>query len=122
MTGASHSGRVCKKCNNRITYGRYLLCYDCYRARRIKNGYWSNKSRTYRWHKLRTEAFSVIGNRCWRCRRVFAKKKLQLHHLHYGNIGKETLNDVLLLCQACHSYKHREMKAARERAENLDQS
>jgi len=118
--GASPSGRVCKKCNNALTYQSHAICFECLKAKQKKNGYWSHNSKARRWKRLRQEAFGVIGNRCWRCRRVFAKKNLQLHHLHYGTVGKETLTDVLLLCQACHSFKHKEMRAARARAENLD--
>jgi len=119
--GASSSGRVCKKCNSAMAADRRSICNACFYKARIDRKDVHATGQT-RWKRLRTEAFSVIGNRCWRCRRVFAKRKLQLHYLHYGTVGKETLEDVLLLCQHCHVYKHREMKAARKRAENLDQS
>jgi len=116
--GASSSGRVCKKCNNAIALDGRRHCYGCYRKQRIKAK--TNIGGPRRWQLLRAQAFQVIGNRCWRCRKVFAKRHLHLHHLHYGTVGKETLNNVLLLCRKCHAFKHKEMKAARERAENLD--
>jgi len=115
MTGASHSGRVCKKCNNRLAAPKKAVCLDCRRKREIELGIWSYSGSTRHIAKLKREALKIIGNRCWRCRRLFPKKKLHLHHLHYDTVGRETLQDVLLLCSECHWYKHREAGAPSRR-------
>jgi hypothetical protein len=62
---------------------------------------------------LRDEALRRAGHRCeWRdeddrmkgaggrCRQTLG---LQLHHVHYGTVGRETLQDVRVLCD----YHHR---------------
>ena len=43
---------------------------------------------------------------------------LHIHHLHYLNFGKETLDDVQVLCDICHSetHGHRLPKDVRKKA------
>ncbi len=57
------------------------------------------------WKKLRLE---VIRAQKWRCARCDAfggatKPTLELHHLHYDTLGRETVADVVALCKVCHS-------------------
>jgi hypothetical protein len=68
-----------------------------------------------RWQQLRRLALQRAGNRCEgerdlcperpdRSRIVRCGKEvaLQMHHLHYGTLGRETLSDVRMLCDDCH--------------------
>ncbi|HNT25855.1 MAG TPA: HNH endonuclease signature motif containing protein [Anaerolineales bacterium] len=58
-----------------------------------------------RWKDLRQEAIRDGDGRCWECGVNQYSKRLELHHLTYEHLGKETLDDVELLCPDCH---HRE--------------
>ena len=52
------------------------------------------------WRALREEALAAAGRRCAHCGNVAVD--LQLHHKHYRTLGKETHDDVELLCPPCH--------------------
>jgi hypothetical protein len=57
------------------------------------------------WEAKRQEFFSSI--RFWGCCVVCgAKKKLQVHHMHYRNIGNEKIEDLTCLCAKCHKKHH----------------
>ena len=55
------------------------------------------------WFDVRKEMHSVVGYACEICG---TNKGIQVHHLHYGNRGKETLNDLVCLCGSCHNLMH----------------
>ena len=49
------------------------------------------------------------------CRMCGAKYPLHVHHISYKNLGKETLEDLVTLCEVCHEYTHKMAgKGARE--------
>lgn len=67
------------------------------------------------WQNLRRLALeeskkdSPTNNRFGRCKKCGYepyKPILQLHHLNYEHMGKETLDDVMLLCPRCHKAEH----------------
>jgi hypothetical protein len=61
----------------------------------------------------RCEWVARTGNRCK------ATRGLQVHHLHYRNLGHEPLEDLLALCPKHHAMadrrREREVEAARKR-------
>lgn len=68
------------------------------------------------WQKLRRRALEEskrasptnnIFGRCMKCGYEPYKPILQLHHLNYKHVGKETLDDVILLCPRCHKAEHK---------------
>ena len=71
--------------------------------------------RSARWKSLRLLAIAASGGTCTRCHRPGRKPRsgqyvgrvLQLHHLHYDTLGRESLDDVRLLCADCHRAEHR---------------
>lgn len=71
-----------------------------------------------RWKKLKLEAMKEFGEVCWSCGISKYSRKLELHHINYKNLGKETLDDVSLLCDKC----HRKEDAKREMRTNARQS
>lgn len=55
------------------------------------------------WLKFKKEVLKHYGKKCSRCGDT---KKLNVHHLNYECLGKETFNDVVVLCQSCHRKEH----------------
>jgi len=49
----------------------------------------------------------VINKRGWRCQLCGSEEDIQVHHLSYGNIGKEKDEDLLVLCETCHAKESR---------------
>jgi len=70
-------------------YGRKLE-YKRY----LSGGYWQN---------LRAYKLASVGFRCENCG---AERALQVHHKRYGPRGSESLVDLRVLCDDCHSRSH----------------
>ena len=56
------------------------------------------------WQHFRKEAFKHFNGMCQLCGRT--NDILELHHKTYINRGRETFNDVILLCTHCHELYH----------------
>jgi hypothetical protein len=56
------------------------------------------------WRALRLRVLAAHGYACERCGMTLAL--LDLHHRHYRTLGEESLDDVELLCRACHEEHH----------------
>ena len=52
------------------------------------------------------EAIARAGGQCERCEQIRLAFQLELHHLHYRTIGKESKWDLLALCRECHKKQH----------------
>ena len=59
------------------------------------------------WVAFRQRIYST-RNRCQAC--GTNKAKLNIHHKNYKCLGKETDDDVLVLCEACHTRFHSRQK------------
>lgn len=55
------------------------------------------------WQRVRIRAFEFYQNNCCKCG---GRYNLQVHHRNYKNLYKETMIDVLLLCEDCHHDEH----------------
>ena len=69
--------------------------------------------RSRRWQRLKWRRAMLAGFRCEGCGRKArgatnrsALRKLDLHHKHYLTVGRESLEDVELLCHVCHPLEH----------------
>lgn len=51
------------------------------------------------WKAKRIIAFKYLGRKCHSCK---STKQLEVHHLNYENLFNESLEDVEILCNACH--------------------
>lgn len=56
------------------------------------------------WQKVRKQALEFYQYNCCKCGNRY---NLQVHHRDYKNLYKETMIDVLLLCENCHSDEHK---------------
>ena len=61
--------------------------------------------KTEHWLHFRAEAIKFFGNRCMLCNND--DSKIHIHHKTYKNRGRETFNDVIVLCDKCHGLFHK---------------
>jgi hypothetical protein len=55
------------------------------------------------WKKKREQALKYHGKFCHLCKTPFS---LHVHHLHYDTLYKEKMEDLMVLCKACHEGVH----------------
>ncbi len=60
--------------------------------------------KTQHWQHFRQEALKYYQHKCRLC--GDKEKMLDVHHCDYSNIGCETFNDVVVLCNDCHKGFH----------------
>jgi hypothetical protein len=59
---------------------------------------------TEHWQHIRQEALKAAQYKCQLCNEK--DKILDVHHRDYKNLGCETFNDVIVLCDQCHKKFH----------------
>lgn len=71
---------------------------------------------TEAWKTLRRIALQAADNRCQLCN---SGHRLRVHHRTYKNLGRETLRDVTVLCDECHTvfHTHRPLPEGHPRAD-----
>jgi hypothetical protein len=55
-----------------------------------------------KWKAKRDKKLEQAGYRCEKCGVSKYSKKLEVHHLNYGNLGNEKLSELIVLCKECH--------------------
>jgi len=58
---------------------------------------------TEHWLHFRREALKFYNNECAICGKKYT---LEVHHKTYDNRGRETFNDIIVLCDSCHKKVH----------------
>lgn len=88
-----------------LRYHRSEWTYE--EAQRVR-AYYRTVLGSKRWQSLRAAAKKRAGGECERCLGTRRQKgeAFHLHHVTYDNLGREALDDVVLLCQACHRQEH----------------
>lgn len=56
------------------------------------------------WREKRRAALQFYGNNCCLCG---TRHNIQVHHRNYRNIFKESMEDLILLCESCHKTFHK---------------
>jgi len=56
------------------------------------------------WKQRKVDLANEWGNKCAWCG---STNVLNLHHLNYDSLEKETVKDVILLCKGCHLRAHK---------------
>lgn len=57
---------------------------------------------SYMWIEKSTNIKIQIGH----CQKGGSTSNLNVHHLHYNNVGNEGIRDCIVLCRECHKEKH----------------
>lgn len=60
--------------------------------------------KTIYWHELKKTVHKIFGKKCEVCD---SKNDIHIHHFNYSNRGKETFNDIAILCSLCHHAMHK---------------
>lgn len=69
------------------------------------------------WKETREKRLEIDGHRCYLCGH---KKKLNVHHLRYNNLGHEDVeNDLITLCHRCHGMIHRIIDSSKAEYDRL---
>lgn len=110
VDGQVHKGKPCEPC------GDYCLIKEKIILAKIGDeiegekyrfaGYASYQEylQSPHWLKIRQQALEHYDNACALDKRH--TKWLNVHHNNYANLGKETMNDVIVLCRDCHAKFH----------------
>ena len=56
------------------------------------------------WERVRRQVLARDGHLCRVCR----KSANEVHHLNYGTVGNESLEDIISLCRSCHAREHQD--------------
>lgn len=55
--------------------------------------------------------------KCWLCQEVPLDGSIELHHLTYKRVGRESLDDLMPLCGVCHKKVHLALSLLRRTVE-----
>lgn len=85
-------------------------------ARRVGRRQWWRNYRRYlkseAWQERRKKLYRDRGGRCEDCGREL-RGRYHAHHLNYTNVGREPLQELLLLCEGCHKKRHARRRVVR---------
>lgn len=62
--------------------------------------------RSRHWRRVRKQRLRMDGFKCASCSRSKDQVVLEVHHRTYERIGRERTEDLISLCQRCHSTEH----------------
>ncbi len=80
---------------------------------------YENYMKSDEWKAKREERLQLDDQRCVCCGRPNGLQKdgvtpiLQVHHIHYKNLGHESMEDIVSVCSGCHRKLHRYYKRFR---------
>jgi 5-methylcytosine-specific restriction endonuclease McrA len=55
------------------------------------------------WHFIKAQALIRVGNKCSKCG---SESELHVHHLNYEHLFTEKPEDIIVLCETCHTREH----------------
>lgn len=58
------------------------------------------------WRKIKSKALDYYGNSCVLCG---VNTNISVHHRNYKNLYKETVFDLVVLCNRCHKFVHQKL-------------
>lgn len=96
---------VSEKDKNKFVYKRKrIVCKD---TGEICSG--KDYLNTKHWRKLRNVIYNKFQGKCQRCGKAEPSDHMNVHHMTYKRIGKESHSDLMLLCEHCHAIIHGRM-------------
>ncbi len=72
--------------------------------------YYLDYLKSDKWQRIRKLKLKLEKYRCAHKRRKNCQGYLQVHHLHYRNLGNERLADLMVLCKLHHGIADRQRK------------
>lgn len=78
-----------------------LIMYDKARTPQVMT--YRTYLRSEGWQRTRERKFEQAGRECVVCA---SASKLQIHHRTYARLGRERLEDLVVLCDDCHATYH----------------
>ena len=55
------------------------------------------------WRNIRAMLIKDASNQCSKCKALgYSSRPLEIHHKTYERLGRESLNDLEVLCKSCH--------------------
>lgn len=83
----------------------------------MSNSYYSDYLTSPHWKQKREERLRIDN---WKCQFCGSISNLNVHHLTYERKGRENAeNDLITLCEHCHSRLHDQMKRINERSDKV---
>ena len=79
-----------------LTTGRNGECYRDYDA----------YIRSWEWRWFAEQMKAAMDYQCERCDIGAPESVLHVHHIHYDSLGKESEEDIEVLCNRCHAEEH----------------
>ncbi len=76
---------------------------------KIVNNFWYKYGlylSSSKWKKIREEVFERDKKVCQVCKKETAT---EVHHLHYNNVFKEQIEDLIAICYTCHKEQHKKV-------------
>ena len=98
---------ICHKCEIDVEacskfYQEYSKTKEL-RKHEIGGAFYNNYLNSDHWREIRADAKVAAGYKCQLC---LSNGKLNVHHKSYANINKESLDDLMVLCDECHRKHH----------------
>jgi 5-methylcytosine-specific restriction endonuclease McrA len=87
-------------------YSQYKSAKDLFTRREIRREMYKNYLSSNAWKTKRCDVLKRAGGVCEECR---FNEGTDVHHLTYQRLFRESLDDLVLLCRACHT-KHHELR------------
>lgn len=76
-----------------------IICQDTNETKTSYKKYLKSKH----WKKVRKQYYKDHKRECIVCNK---KSRLNLHHLHYKTLGKESGEELIAICHRCHLVLH----------------
>ncbi len=87
---------------NRIKGGKFAYDYELTGTPDTKTWY-QGYLQSKHWKEFRLIALKHHGDKCCKCGGDY---KISVHHLNYDNVGNESVDDVIVVCDNCHKEIH----------------
>lgn len=95
---------VLKGAPDNIEFGDGILQLELFVAGRLARLPYNLYLRTQHWKQMRALAIDRYGRTCVLCD---GDDNVNVHHRTYERIGRERLDDLVVLCRKCHASHHR---------------
>jgi hypothetical protein len=93
-----------KKFKQILEPGSSNICPKCELSPTAFEKYYQEYLKTEQWKAVKRIALDIAGDKCQLC--SSSDGELNVHHNSYKNLKKETMKDLIVLCDKCHTKHH----------------